>query len=47
MTLNEDATFGLGEIRILHPAGTFALTPASLISIQTAGKKGIFFPESV
>ena len=25
---------GIGEIRILHPPGTFALTPASLISLQ-------------
>jgi|RhiMetdeSRZDD1v2_1073273.scaffolds.fasta_scaffold12305_8 SAM-dependent methyltransferase len=26
---------GLGEIRIAHPANTFALTPASLIALQT------------
>ncbi len=25
---------GLGEVRILHPPGTFALSPASLISIE-------------
>ncbi len=36
--LEEDLTFGLGEIRILHPPGTFAITPASLISIQTIGQ---------
>lgn len=32
--LSADATGGLGEIQILHPPGTFTLTPASLISIQ-------------
>ena len=36
--LGNDETGGLGEIRILHPAGTFALTPASLISIRAIGK---------
>ncbi|MCO6453091.1 MAG: methyltransferase [Caldilineales bacterium] len=29
-----EATGGLGEIDILHPPGTFALTPASLIGID-------------
>lgn len=29
---------GLGEITILHPPGTFALTPASLISVLAVGK---------
>src|SRR5262245_35772770 len=28
---------GLGELRFRHPPGTFALTPASLISLQTIG----------
>lgn len=37
-TLKEDETFGLGEVRILHPPGTFALTPASLISIHAIVK---------
>ncbi|MDQ4078478.1 MAG: methyltransferase [Chloroflexota bacterium] len=27
----------LGTIRILHPSGTFALTPASLIALQAIG----------
>ncbi len=36
--LKEDKTFGLGEIKILHPSGAFALTPASLISIQAIGR---------
>ena len=31
-------TEGLGEIAILHPPGTFALTPASLISLRGIGK---------
>jgi len=33
-----EMTFGLGELTIRHPAGTFALTPASLISLQAIGK---------
>jgi 16S rRNA G966 N2-methylase RsmD len=32
--LSNDMTKGLGEIAILHPLGTFALTPASMISIE-------------
>lgn len=28
----------MGEIQILHPLGTFRLTPASLISVQAIGK---------
>lgn len=32
--LRSAATAGLGELRFLHPAGTFALTPASLVSLQ-------------
>jgi len=36
--LNAEATGGLGEIHILHPPGTFALTPASRISIQAIGR---------
>lgn len=37
-TVTTETTFGLGELRIRHPPGTFALTPASLISLQTIGK---------
>ena len=33
-TLRSSETNGLGEVAILHPEGTFALTPASLISIR-------------
>jgi hypothetical protein len=33
-----EATAGLGEIQILHPPGTFALTPASRIAVQAIGK---------
>jgi SAM-dependent methyltransferase len=36
--LDTKATGGLGEIRISHPPGTFALTPASIISVQAIGK---------
>jgi SAM-dependent methyltransferase len=36
--VNADATEGLGEIQILHPPGTFAVTPASRIAIQAIGK---------
>jgi len=36
--LSADMTCGLGEIQILHPPGTFALTPASLISVQAIGR---------
>lgn len=32
--LTQDITNGLGEIVIRHPEGTFALTPASIISIR-------------
>src|SRR2546428_4309191 len=35
--LNADATGGLGEIHIFHPPRTFALTPASRITIQAIG----------
>jgi len=35
--LNEEITFGLREISILHPPGTFALTPASLVILQAIG----------
>jgi len=31
--LTNDVTFGLGELEIEHPAGTFAISPASLISV--------------
>jgi SAM-dependent methyltransferase len=37
-TVNANATEGLGEIQILHPPGTFALTPASHTAIQAIGK---------
>src|SRR5437660_11819394 len=37
-TLTEEMTGGLGELRIRHPAGTFALTPASRIALQAIGK---------
>jgi 16S rRNA G966 N2-methylase RsmD len=37
-TLKTDAPGGLGEIRILHPPGTFALTPASCIATQAIRK---------
>jgi SAM-dependent methyltransferase len=38
-TLLTDAqTGGLGELCFGHPPGTFALTPASLISLQTIGQ---------
>ena len=32
--LHEPFVRGLGEIRIAHPEGTFAITPASLISLE-------------
>ncbi len=35
--LDGEATAGLGEIRIHHPPGTFAPTPASLISLRAIG----------
>ena len=38
ITLSSNETGGLGEIQILHPPGTFALTPASLISLQAIGE---------
>jgi len=37
-TLSAELTCRLGELRILHPSGTFALTPASLISIQAIAR---------
>ena len=36
--LTEADTYGLGAITILHPPGTFALTPASLTSIEAIGQ---------
>jgi hypothetical protein len=36
--LDDQETAGLGKIQILHPPGTFVLTPASLISIRAIGK---------
>ncbi len=35
--LDKNETRGLGEIIIHHPPGTFAITPASRIAIQTIG----------
>jgi methyltransferase family protein len=35
--LDTEATAGLGEIKIHHPPGTFAPTPASLISLRAIG----------
>ncbi len=35
--LTGGASFGLGEMKIRHPAGTFAVTPASLASLQAIG----------
>ena len=35
--LDNEATAGLGEITIHHPPGTFAPTPASLISLRAIG----------
>lgn len=37
--LPAEITRGLGEIEILHPAGTFAPTPASVIAVQAIGAK--------
>ncbi len=36
--LDAEATAGVGKIHILHPPGTFALTPASLIAVQAVGR---------
>jgi SAM-dependent methyltransferase len=33
-----EITADLGELRIRHPSGTFALTPASLIALEAIGK---------
>lgn len=33
-TFGPNVTSGLGELQFLHPPGTFALTPASLISLE-------------
>ena len=35
--LSNEATYGLGELRIKHPPGTFAVTPASLASLCAIG----------
>src|SRR5207249_1037798 len=37
-TLPDAMTAGLGQMRFLHPPGTFALTPASVIALQAIGK---------
>src|SRR5262245_45992336 len=37
-TVATEMVGGLGELRILHPTGTFALTPASLIALHAIGK---------
>jgi hypothetical protein len=36
--LDKNETKGLGEINILHPPGSFAITPASRIAIHTIGE---------
>ncbi len=36
--LDAVATADIGEVHILHPPGTFALTPASLIAIQAVSR---------
>lgn len=36
-TLEDDATFGLGEINLFSSPDTFSITPASLISIEGIG----------
>jgi SAM-dependent methyltransferase len=35
--LSNEATCGLGELRIRHPSGTFPVTPASLVSLRAIG----------
>ena len=37
-TLHAPLMFGLGEIRLLQPPETFALTPASLVSLQAIAR---------
>lgn len=37
-TLNEEDTGGVGKLEILHPPGTFALTPASRIAMRAIGQ---------
>lgn len=37
-TLTNEGTFGLGEIYIYQPPGSFALTPASRIALQAIGQ---------
>lgn len=39
MILPDEATGGLGEMRIFCPPGAFALTPASLMALQTVGQQ--------
>lgn len=39
MILTDEATGGLGEMRISCPPGAFALTPASLMALQTVGRQ--------
>ncbi len=36
--LANEATCGLGTLRIKHPTGTFPVTPASLVSLRAIGK---------
>ena len=35
--LSNEATCGLGELRIRHPSGTFPVTPASLVALRAIG----------
>ena len=37
-TLSAAESFGLGELDIRHPPGSFALTPASLIAVEAIGR---------
>ena len=41
--LDNEATGGLGALEILHPPGTFALTPASRISIEAIARRHELF----
>ncbi len=36
--LDAEETHGLGQIEILHPTGTFSLTPASMLALRSIGR---------
>ncbi|MCA9919534.1 MAG: methyltransferase [Anaerolineales bacterium] len=38
VSLTHEATFGLGELHIFQPPGSFSLTPASRIAVQAIGQ---------